>query len=445
MGRNAWDSRKGRTRGRRCFGSLHRLKLLVFALVGNSGGREYSRLRPAIAEFLLASSSMADRPDDICPRSEPLAPQPTRPAVSPIHLATVWQCESSEQANQLLTGKMPGYVYRRDGHPNADLLANKCRQLHRAERASITSSGMSALAAALLSQVEAGDHVIVSNKVYGGTLQLLAQEARRIGIASTVADTNDLTGLRAAFTPRTRFIVVETISNPTLCVADVPALAELAHRHGAKLLVDNTFASPIVCRPLELGADVVMESMTKIMNGHSDVMLGLLCGPNDVWSRIPAVITTWGFASSPFDCWLAERGLATAHLRIDRACQNAQATAEFLAGRSEVSRVDYPGLPVHPQHELACRQFQGGFGSIVTFHLNGGASAADAFISRATRVPFCPSLGELSTTLSHPASTSHRGLSLEARAALGIDDGTIRLSIGIESPEFVISAIAEGL
>lgn len=388
---------------------------------------------------------MAQRPDDICPRPDFLPAQPTRPAATPIHLATVWQCESPEQAGQILGGDLPGYVYRRDGHPNADLLAEKCRLLHRAERASVTSSGMSALAAVLLSQLQAGDHLIVSRQAYGRTLQLLVHEAQRLGIDSTVADTNDAVGLSHAFTPRTRLLVVETISNPRLEVADVPALAELARSRGAQLLVDNTFASPIVCRPLELGAELVMESVTKMMNGHSDVLLGLLCGSSAAWSRVPAVISTWGLASSPFDCWLAERGLATAHLRIERACQTALAAAQFIAARSEVERVDYPGLTTHPQHELARRQFGGRFGSIVTFHLRGGRAAADAFIRAATRVPFCPSLGELSTTLSHPASTSHRSLSPEAQSQLGIDASTIRLSIGIESSEFVIAAIAEGL
>ena len=253
-------------------------------------------------------------------------------------------------------------------------------------------------------------------------------------------------GDRAAITPQTKLLLAETIANPLLEVADIAALAEVAHRRGVVLLIDNTFASPILCRPLELGADLVMESLTKTMNGHSDVVLGLLCGREAIWQRVPAVLSAWGLASSPFDCWLAQRGLATAHLRIERACHNALIAAEFLLTQSPtVAQVDYPGLAEHPQHALARRQFGDLFGTIVTFRLAGGRPAADAFIAAATRIPFCPSLGELSTTLSHPETTSHRGLTADQRAALGITGGTIRLSVGTESAEFILAALAEGL
>jgi cystathionine beta-lyase/cystathionine gamma-synthase len=229
-------------------------------------------------------------------------------------------------------------------------------------------------------------------------------------------------------------------------VADIAALAEIAHAKRAVLLVDNTFASPILCRPLELGADLVMESLTKTMNGHSDVILGLLCGREAAFERVPAVISAWGLSSSPFDCWLAERGLATAALRIERACDNALAAAEFLdTQKRQVDRVHYPGLPTHPQHALARKQCSGRFGTIVSFNLAGGRPAADAFIAAAKQIPFCPSLGELSTTLSHPETTSHRGLTAEQRAALGITGGTIRLSVGTESAEFIQAALREGL
>jgi cystathionine beta-lyase/cystathionine gamma-synthase len=189
-----------------------------------------------------------------------------------------------------------------------------------------------------------------------------------------------------------------------------------------------------------------MESLTKTLNGHSDVILGFLGGREDVWDRVPQVLSTWGLASSPFDCWLAERGLATAHLRIERACHNALAAAEFLKSRQpKVAEVYYPGLTVHPQHELAARQFGGLFGTIVSFRLAGGRAAADTFIDDAKQIPFCPSLGELSTTLSHPETTSHRGLSAEQRESLGITGGTIRLSVGTESLDFITEALSTGL
>lgn len=370
---------------------------------------------------------------------------PARPHAAPIYLSSVYECSDPALADAMLGGKQSGYVYARDGHPNADMLADKCRQLHGTQRAAITSSGMSALALALLSQASPGDHLVVSNQLYGRSHALLCGEASRLGIASTVVDTCDLNAVRRAMTSKTRLVVAETISNPLLRVADLAALAEIAGASGAALLADNTFAGPVICRPHDLGATWIMESLTKTMNGHSDVVLGLLCGPESQWQRVPGVQSTWGLAASPFDCWLALRGLGTLAVRMDRACDNALAVAEFLSGSSAVEQVHYPGLSTHPDHALARRQFGDRFGSIVTFTLRGGTPAATAFIQAAHDIPFCPSLGELSTTLSHPESTSHRALSADERARLGIAGGTIRLSVGIESSEAVIEALQRGL
>jgi len=388
---------------------------------------------------------MSHRPDDICPRPDLLAEQPTRPLSPAIYPTSVWLCNDTAQADQLLAGEREGYVYQRDGHPNGDQFAEKCRQLHAAERVAVTSSGMSALALALLSQLSSGDHLVVGNRLYGRSLQLLTDETARLGITHTLVDTCDLQAVEAAINSNTRLVVVETIANPRLDVADVAALSELAHHGGANLLVDNTFATPALCRPLTLGADLVMESVSKLMNGHSDVMLGVLCGREADWHRVPTVLSTWGLTSSPFDCWLATRGLATFPLRVERAGRNALEAARFLKDHGQVASVDYPGLTNHPQHDLAVRQFRGQFGSAVTFTLAGGRVAADRFMQAAQQIPFCPSLGEVCTTLSHPESTSHRGLAPEERAAIGIQGGTIRLSLGIESTEFVIAALGKGL
>jgi cystathionine beta-lyase/cystathionine gamma-synthase len=389
------------------------------------------------------------RPDDICPQPEFLGNQPTQPLAPAIYPAAVYRCESTEDARRMLAGELAGYVYSRDGHPNGDQLAEKCRQLHGAERAIVCGSGMAALSAAVLSQVSAGEHVVASQFLYGRTLGLLAHELPRFGVASTVVDTCDLAAVAAACQDKTRLIVVETISNPLLRVADLASLAALARQRGARLLVDNTFAGPTVCRPLELGAELVMESLTKIMNGHSDVLLGLVCGTAEACRKTPDVVKTWGFSANPFDCWLAHRGLGTLALRAERANQNALAAAHFLAQRPEAVAVHYPGLTAHPDHALAARQFARPagpqYGSMVTFTLAGGTAAADRFIAGAKRIPFCPSLGDLGTTLSHPESTSHRTLSPADRERLGVYGGTIRLSVGIESPEAVVAALEEGL
>lgn len=389
------------------------------------------------------------KPDDFLPRPDRVKTYATQPHATPLFLTSVWECESPAQADAMLGGQEPGYVYQRDGHPNAAALAAKLNELEQAPHGVVVASGMAAISAALLATVAHGDHVVAAARVYGKTLQLLSAEASRLGITLTVVDTNDLSAVAAALNERTKLVLAETIANPLLQVADLAALAELTHRGGAKLLVDNTFASPLVCRPMELGADFVMESLTKTLNGHSDVLLGYLGGRSDVWPRVKQVVSAWGFSASPFDCWLAARGLATAHLRLERACANALAAAEFLTKRREVERVEYPGLATHPQHALAARQFVGPqspqFGTMVAFQLKGGRSAADKFIAAAKEIPFCPSLGELSTTLSHPETTSHRGLTPEARTALGISGGTIRLSVGTETPEFVCSALAQAL
>lgn len=394
----------------------------------------------------MAGLPMSERPEDVCPRPEFLPPLSTQPVSPPIYTAAVYRCESPDQAARLLSGAEHGYVYSRDGHPNADLLADKARRLHAAERAIVCGSGMAALAAAALAFLQNGDHVVVSDRLYGRTAQLFTAEAARLGVASTVVDTCDLAQTAAAIAPDTRLLLAETITNPLVRVSDVAGLARLCRPRGVKLAIDNTFASPVLCRPLELGADLVVESLTKIMGGHSDVLLGLLCGKEADWARVPFVVSCWGLSASPFDCWLASRGLGTMALRVERASANALAAAGYLQAHAAVERVDYPGLPDHPDHGLAAAMFGGQFGSMLAFTLRGERSAAERFIASAREtIPFCPSLGDLSTTLSHPASTSHRGLSPQEREAQGIKETTIRLSVGIESEAAVLGALAAAL
>ncbi len=388
---------------------------------------------------------MARRPDDICARPDRIPHCPIAPFAMPIYPASVWECEHTDQAEQLLSGEMQGYVYQRDGHPNADVLSEKLRELHQTDNAAITSSGMAAMSLAVLSQLQAGDHVVLSKQLYGKSIQLLASELPRLGIDSTPVDTCDLTATAAAINEHTRLVVVETVANPMLKVADIEGLAELAHQGGSLLLVDNTFASPVLCQPARWGADLVLESISKIVNGHSDVMLGALCGPDAHWQRVARASSAWGLASSPFDSWLAARGLATMALRVERASDNALRIAKHLESRAQVADVVYPGLASSDEHQRATKYLGDKFGWMVTFRLNGGRDAANRFIQGAKRVPFCPSLGELSTTLSHPESTSHRAVPACERAALGIDGGTIRLSVGIESVDTIVAGLEDGL
>lgn len=388
------------------------------------------------------------QPDDICPRHDRPrdvdAKAPT-PMVQPIHTASVWHCDSPEQANRILDGIEPGYVYQRERHPNGDALAAKLCELHGAEWGEATGAGMAALAAVVLGLLQTDSRIVASSRLYGASLTLLRRESQRFGVRCEVADSCDLDGFERAIGEEASLVVVETISNPTLRIADLPRIAEAAHSAGAVLLVDNTFATPIFCRPLEHGADLVMESVSKMINGHSDVMLGFLGGADQLGKRLHETISLWGLNSPPFDCYLAARGLATLHLRMQRAAESAEKLAAWLREQAGVKHVDYPRLPGGTDFEIAERVLSGG-GSMVAAHLDGGRDAADRFIAAVReQIPFAPSLGEVCTTLSHPATTSHRSMNESERRQLGFDSGTIRLSIGVESFECIRDAIQAGL
>ncbi len=375
-----------------------------------------------------------------------VGPGATRGLVPGIFPASVYRCDNPQQAEALLGGQEAGFAYQRDGHPNAELLAEKCRRLHDARWAVVTSTGMSAIAVATLTLLRAGQHVVVSEQLYGRTMQLLTQQWPRLGVEVAVVDTLDPDAVRGALRANTRLVVVETLTNPMLRITPLAELSDLVHATDARLLVDNTFATPVVCQPFRHGADYVVESISKMINGHSDVMLGLLCGRDDRLAEFRDTLSMWGMSSSPFDDWLACRGLSTLHLRMERASANAVEVAERLSSHAAVHRVVYPGRSDHPDWPIAKRILElGQGGSMVTFALNGGRDAVRQFMHAASQIPFCPSLGEMSTTCSHPASTSHRGLSVEQRADLGIDEGTIRLSIGTESAEWVWQSLRAGL
>jgi cystathionine beta-lyase/cystathionine gamma-synthase len=242
-----------------------------------------------------------------------------------------------------------------------------------------------------------------------------------------------------------KLLLVETISNPLLRVSDLEALAELAHEHDCSFAVDNTFATPVICRPIDLGADMVIESLTKMIGGHSDVTLGLVCGTGEFLAQVTQIVSVWGLASNPFDCWLAARGLATLALRVRAASANAAALADWLGRQSGVADVVYPGRPDHPDHDLAARLLHDGFGCMLCFELRGGREAVNRFLRQATGIPFSPSLGHTTTTCSHPATTSHRSVSPAERRRQGIGDGLIRLSVGVEDIGLIQRELARGL
>jgi cystathionine beta-lyase/cystathionine gamma-synthase len=367
------------------------------------------------------------------------------PLVPPLHQSSVYTLPDLDALDRIMNGEAPGFIYARDAHPNARHLAAKLAEMEGASWALATGSGMGALSAILLATLGAGGRVAASNRLYGRTTQLLMQELARFGVKTTITDTSDLDQVAKALETPARILLVETLSNPLLRVADLPRLAELAHRRDCLFVVDNTFATPALVRPLELGADLVMESLTKMIGGHADVTLGVLCGNGDLLAELSQVVSIWGLAPNPFDCWLAERGLATLPLRMRTASANAAELADWLGEQRGVVRVCYPGRPDHPDRELASRLLRGGLGNMLCFDLAGGRPAVNRFLRQAPSVPFSPSLGNTTTTCSHPGTTSHRYVSPAEKERQGITDGLVRLSVGIEDVEDIKREMAKGL
>ena len=373
------------------------------------------------------------RPETLCARPGARAASTTPPLAPPIQLSSVYEFGDLATVDALYGGTAEGFVYARDGHPNAAMLAEKVARLEGGEAAVVCASGMAAESALMLAHLGQGDRVAVSEGLYGRTTTLVAGELSRFGVGHDPFDAADPASLRSALTPATKLVFVETLSNPLLRLADVAGLATVARDRGATLAVDHTFA-PLLCRPLELGADVVVHSLTKSIGGHRDVTLGALVGRRDWIRRTAHVASTFGLTGNPFDSWLALRGMATLAVRTDRACGNALELARRLEAHPRVERVHYPGLPSHPDHALAVRMFGDRFGSMVSFDV-GSRAAADSLIRRLRHIPYAPSLGDVSTTLSHPTTTSHRAQTPEQWARQGITPGLIRLSVGIEAVE----------
>jgi cystathionine beta-lyase/cystathionine gamma-synthase len=355
----------------------------------------------------------------------------------------VYEIADLDQIDALNDGRVRGFSYARDAHPNAVQLAEKIASLERAEAGLVCASGMAAIASSVLALVGQGDHVVLSEGLYGKTTTLVCRELVRFGVGSGSFDPAQPDALNQLINPRTRLIIVETISNPLLRVADLEAIGRGARNADVPLLVDNTFA-PLLCRPIEHGATYVMHSVTKLIGGHSDVTLGALVGPLERIERIRSVASTFGQTGNPFESWLALRGMATLSLRSARASANALELAGRLEAHPKIERVFYPGLCSHPDYQIARRILKNGFGAMVAFDV-GGRAEANHFISALRHIPFAPSLGDVQTTLSHPQSTSHRTLDAEALAGVGITPGLIRLSVGIEDVDDLWTDLAKAL
>lgn len=371
----------------------------------------------------------------------------SRPVVTPIQPSVVYASPSIATLHAQYEGRAHGYTYAREGHPNAELLARKIDMLEEAEGGLILGSGMAAVSATILGILGQGDHIVGGNQLYGRSLRLMHQDLARFGIATSVADPTNVAAMRAAIRPETKMILVEVISNPTLRVADMAGIVALAKEAGVILAVDNTFTTPIAYQPLVQGADITIHSVTKLLAGHSDVTLGYVAARDAGQMRaIYDFAVTVGMTPAPNECWLAERGLYTFPLRFEKAQANAARLADWLADHPKVGCVLYPGRADHPDHAAAKALVGEAFGNMVSFELvDTTEAAADRMVQAAPDLPFAPTLGDVGTTLSHPASSSHRGLTADARAELGISDGFFRVSVGIEDLSLLIADFDAGL
>jgi len=370
----------------------------------------------------------------------------SRPLVTPLQASVVYTAADPDALDAQYEGETHGYTYAREGHPNADVLAGLIDSMEGARGGQIVSSGMAAVTVALLSVLKAGDHVVGADQLYGRSLRLMNEELPRMGIGTTLADPTDIAAFEAALRPETRMILVETVANPTLRIADLDGIIALAKARGIPVAVDNTFTTPVLIRPFDLGADIIIHSITKMLSGHSDATLGYVVARDaDMNARMVTLAATLGVNASPFDCWMAERGLYTFDLRFERASKTAAALAAALVDIDGVARVLYPGRPDHPDHNRATQLMGAGGGNMVSFELNGGRDKANRFVRALDGVAFAPTLGDVATTVSHAASSSHRALTEDARLALGISQGFFRVSVGCEDPENLITAFQVAL
>lgn len=363
----------------------------------------------------------------------------------PIFVTSSYVFESASQAQARFSGQEPGNIYSRFTNPTVRTFEQRLALMEGGERCIAAASGMAAIMTLCMGLLKAGDHVVCSRSVFGNTLLLLKNFMAKFGVATDFVELTNLGAWEAAVRPETRFLFLETPSNPLTEVADIEALAGLAHCHGALLVVDNVFCTPALQKPLALGADLVVHSATKYLDGQGRCVGGAIVGGEELLEKeIYPFLRTGGASMSPFNAWVFLSGLETLGLRMQGHCDNALTLARWLESQPEVERVYYPGLPSHPQHELAARQQQGA-GGIVSFVVRGGQEAAWRLINHTRLLSITANLGDVKTTITHPATTTHGRLSPEERVQAGIADGLVRISVGLEDIDDIINDLTRGL
>lgn len=362
----------------------------------------------------------------------------------PLFLTSSYVFRSAADAAACFAGDAPGNVYSRYMNPTVRTFEERIAALEGAEQAVATASGMAAILATVMSLCSAGDHILVSRSVFGATVSLFDKYFKRFGVEVDYVSLADLNGWRAACKPNTRMFFVESPSNPLAELVDIRGLAAVADEQGAWLVVDNCFCTPALQKPLELGAHIVVHSATKYIDGQGRCLGGVVAGRSEQMKEVVGFLRTAGPTLSPFNAWVFLKGLETLRLRMREHCANAQTLAEWLEQQPAIARVYYAGLPSHPQHELA-RSQQSGFGAVVGFELDGGRDAAWRFIDATRMLSITANLGDSKTTITHPASTTHGRLAPEVRLAAGINEGLIRLAVGLEDVEDLRADLQRGL
>lgn len=366
---------------------------------------------------------------------------------TPIYQSSTFVFDNCEQGGKRFAGEENGYIYTRLGNPTVTMLENKLAVLEGAEACAFTSSGMGAISSALWTILKAGAHIVADGTLYGCTYALMAHGLSRYGVDVTFIDTSNIDEVKAALRPETAVVYLETPANPNLKIVDLKEIAQTAHAYNPniKVMVDNTFATPYLQRPLALGCDVVVHSATKYLNGHGDVIAGAVCGTKEYINEVKmfGIKDMTGAVLGPFEAFLILRGMKTLGIRMDKHCQNATAVAEYLAKHEMVTKVYYPGLASHPMHEVAKQQMSG-FGGVISFEVKGGKAAGAKLLNSLKLCTLAVSLGDAETLVEHPASMTHSAYSLEELEEAGIPEGLVRISVGLEDAGDIIRDLEMG-
>lgn len=363
----------------------------------------------------------------------------------PIYQTSTFLFDSAEHGAKIFTGEEGGYIYTRVGNPTVNTFEEAVAELEHGYDGIATATGMAAITSIYMTYLEAGAHMIGTDAVYGSSRMVIENEFSRFGVEHSFIDTSDLDLVRSSIRDNTRLIYIESPANPTIKLTDIEACAKLAHEHGAILVVDNTFMSPILQNPLDLGADIVVHSITKYINGHTDVVGGVVIPKREEdFLRLRDVVNATGGTMDPHQSWLVLRGMRTLSLRVQRGEENAQKLAVYLENHPKIEWVQYPGLKSHPQHELAKKQMRG-FGSMISFEVKGGYAAGTKVLNHVTIPQLAVSLGGYESLIQHPASMTHHNMPEDERREAGITDGLIRLAVGTEDLEDLMADFEQAL